>query len=1303
MPPSNDAAMGTFRLLWLLPLLAAAEALYPFGPDFDGQLPRGEDSSQEVRLDVPIKFYGQTYQSIYVNDNGLLSFQTDIPKFFNEPFPLEYPVIAPFYSNVDNRGAGTIYFRETREQEVLNIIAKKIADLYPTQYGFRPLAAFIVTWNRVGYYNSKSDKVNTFQAVVSSDGSESFVEFIYPENGITWLRAESIQSSVPDARGQVGVSSPGGKLAVIKGSGTDWLYNLPRWTNALSPGEYMFRVGNIEDTGQPEVPQTTIENEVPDESEPQSCTDGAILCHKYSDCFDEPEGGFCCRCQKGYFGDGRNCLDFETHRMIGKVNISLNGVESKNLNMQAFIVTGDGRTYTAITGVPHEIGYSMQLLVSLGSFVGFLFAKPIGDAPNGYQLTGGVVNHTLDISFGSNHHVNIRQRYTGLDLFEQIKMEAEVTGTIPTVIESARLAVLDFQEHYTRISPGFFRSQSRQTIEDTENYKESFDVFVDQTIEFKEYCPSAYKKLSSVRLKSSRHYLRYEPKDMILRLASTNKVSQNAEGQDPCIEGHVTCVANSSCLVEDDTFRCVCNPGFQTLPDQSSEFGCVDINECEDGSANCHSKALCVNEVGTYSCQCFPEYTGNGRQCEAIEPPKTPTLSNGFCRDYEHSYSCSCNNGFEKIPDGSEIGFTCEDIDECSITEPCDPSAECVNSIGSFTCYCPDGYVGDGYSCVKDEGDCENFECPTSSVCRETSNGPECVCETGYSGTPPNCSPIGVCEVDSDCKENFICQWNSTVQFSTCTCKEGYIQEQSSCLPPANENALVRTCMNGECWCPPGYIDNGQLCVPQTPSHSNHRHSSCKELNNCDKNARCIYVADKRDYECKCNAGYEGDGISCSEFEMSCHESPICDINAECRFESTSERYICICKEGYQGDGTTCYSMEEFSEPQCPQCHQYATCDSGTCTCIEGYMGDGIEICEKEIQGCDTLGNCSPQADCIYDPAEEGHRCRCHAGYEGDGYTCNEIITCHEHPDICSKDATCILAHETYTYNCQCNEGFFGNGSYCKAINKQEEEFLLLNKGRSTIRLPFQPFGRNMGIPIQMSGNQAIGIAIDCLEGRVYSSILNQKIKSFKYDGSDSKDFVISGVKSTEGLAIDWINRVLYWTESNPPTINSASLDDKQINNVITSGLDNPRGIAVHPQWRKIFWSDWYRRNPRIEMADLDGGNREVLVQSPHVKTPNSLAIDWDSNEICWADADLKRIECFDFLQRIERTVVQNCLYPFGLAITSDTYYWTDWSTRKVESSKKGSGTLTRSIPLPIGGDDKLYGLAAVTSTCPRI
>ena len=57
-------------------------------------------------------------------------------------------------------------------------------------------------------------------------------------------------------------------------------------------------------------------------------------------------------------------------------------------------------------------------------------------------------------------------------------------------------------------------------------------------------------------------------------------------------------------------------------------------------------------------------------------------------------------------------------------------------------------------------------------------------------------------------------------------------------------------------------------------------------------------------------------------------------------------------------------------------------------------------------------------------------------------------------------------------------------------------------------------------------------------------------------------------MKSPEGLAIDWINRVLYWTDSGLQVIASAKLEDKTINNIITTGLVNPRGIAVHPHLR---------------------------------------------------------------------------------------------------------------------------------------
>lgn len=59
---------------------------------------------------------------------------------------------------------------------------------------------------------------------------------------------------------------------------------------------------------------------------------------------------------------------------------------------------------------------------------------------------------------------------------------------------------------------------------------------------------------------------------------------------------------------------------------------------------------------------------------------------------------------------------------------------------------------------------------------------------------------------------------------------------------------------------------------------------------------------------------------------------------------------------------------------------------------------------------------------------------------------------------------------------------------------------------------------------------------------------------------------------------------------------------------------------------RKLFWSDWNRISPKIEWSDLDGSQREVFVQGPNVKLPNSIAIDWYTDEICWADAGLKSI-----------------------------------------------------------------------------
>lgn len=66
--------------------------------------------------------------------------------------------------------------------------------------------------------------------------------------------------------------------------------------------------------------------------------------------------------------------------------------------------------------------------------------------------------------------------------------------------------------------------------------------------------------------------------------------------------------------------------------------------------------------------------------------------------------------------------------------------------------------------------------------------------------------------------------------------------------------------------------------------------------------------------------------------------------------------------------------------------------------------------------------------------------------------------------------------------------------------------------------------------------------------------------------------------------------------------------------------------LLIKNYCRKIFWSDWNRDSPKLEVSQFDGSNRAVFVQGPAVQLPNSLAIDWDSDELCWADAGTKSI-----------------------------------------------------------------------------
>lgn len=225
---------------------------------------------------------------------------------------------------------------------------------------------------------------------------------------------------------------------------------------------------------------------------------------------------------------------------------------------------------------------------------------------------------------------------------------------------------------------------------------------------------------------------------------------------------------------------------------------------------------------------------------------------------------------------------------------------------------------------------------------------------------------------------------------------------------------------------------------------------------------------------------------------------------------------------------------------------------------------------------------------------------------------------------------------------------------------KIENGFLFFSQGVALVRVPFN--GRQ-GRPVALS-QMAIGVDKDCAEGKLYFSDITAKgIHSVGYDGMGLKAFLKDDIHSPEGIAIDWISRRIYWTDSGKDTIEVASLDDPSKRAVlINKYLVNPRGIAVDPG-KYLFWSDWDRSGPKIEFSNLDGSGRQLLLGSPHVVLPNSLVIHPHTGDLCFADAGTKKIECVDVYTKIPRTIASNLSYPFGLAATEDHFYWTDWST----------------------------------------
>ncbi|PAA53474.1 hypothetical protein BOX15_Mlig002622g1, partial [Macrostomum lignano] len=160
----------------------------------------------------------------------------------------------------------------------------------------------------------------------------------------------------------------------------------------------------------------------------------------------------------------------------------------------------------------------------------------------------------------------------------------------------------------------------------------------------------------------------------------------------------------------------------------------------------------------------------------------------------------------------------------------------------------------------------------------------------------------------------------------------------------------------------------------------------CLKHSDCAANGECFLG------QCRCKKGFYGDG------RRSCVDIDECEIDGVCQSHSTCSNliggYKCDCDAGYQlnaegrcQDIRYCVSNSD--------CLRLAACIGNLCTCNRGYKGDGVRTC-VDIDECSMgIHDCSPNATCTNNPGS--FTCACKNGYAGNGKTCVELPrTCHE-------------------------------------------------------------------------------------------------------------------------------------------------------------------------------------------------------------------------------------------------------------------------------------------------------------------
>ncbi|XP_029301026.1 low-density lipoprotein receptor-like [Cottoperca gobio] len=337
-------------------------------------------------------------------------------------------------------------------------------------------------------------------------------------------------------------------------------------------------------------------------------------------------------------------------------------------------------------------------------------------------------------------------------------------------------------------------------------------------------------------------------------------------------------------------------------------------------------------------------------------------------------------------------------------------------------------------------------------------------------------------------------------------------------------------------------------------------------------------------------------------------------------------------------------------------------CDVDGMRCPEGKCLSAEERCDGIIHCSDgsdepitcgricSINNGGCSHVCVDEPW--GALCTCPAGYK-----LSSIGTVCEDLDECAPPSAPCMHHCLNTvgsYYCHCREDFNMNGdSSCLAIGDATRLLIVQRSSIGLLDVKSQQF-KVLHTPVP----DLVALTFDVARGWYFWADNHGSI--YKSDGQESRT-VFNGEPGIKGLACDWLNGNLFWTNQKTESIYMQAADGRSYTTLL-SKRNSPSELVLLPVESLMFWfSAGHGDRVTIEKSWMDGSERSTLTvltaQSAH-----SLTADVAARRLYWISDFKKSIEMVkvDGTGRYSFTGLFNRRLALGLAVFESLFYWVD-------------------------------------------